>query len=114
MVSFTLDPSFGESVVLDEVIAVDADHGLTEVGRDVGQEFWVVVVRGGQDDGAGPFGRGSGLEDTGTDEDAVASELHHESGVGGGGNATGGKVDDGKAFEFADFEGEFKRNAVIF
>ena len=60
----------------------------------------------GLDDGAGALGGVAALEDAGTDEDAVAAELHHEGGVGGGGDAAGGEVDDGKAAELLGLHDE--------
>lgn len=54
-------------------------------------------MRRGADDGLGALRRVAGLEDPAPHEDAVAAELHHEGGVGGGGDAAGGEVDDGEA-----------------
>ena len=74
----------------------DADHGGSEAGADLHEDLGVLVVRGGPDDGPGPGLGVLRLEDARPDEDAVHAELHHEGGVGGGGDATGSEVDDGE------------------
>ena len=71
-------------------------------------------MSGSEYDGASAFGRIARFEDARTDEDAVATQLHHECGIGGGGDATGGEVDDGEAFELADFECQVKADGVLF
>ena len=80
----------------------DTDHGGSEAGADLHEDLGVLVVRGGPDDG---LGAGLGvlrLEDAGPDKDAVHAELHHDGGVGGGGDATGGEVDDGELAVLGD------------
>ncbi|GMH84183.1 hypothetical protein TL16_g09842, partial [Triparma laevis f. inornata] len=51
-----------------------------------------------------------GLEDSGAHEDSVHAELHHEGGVGGGGNASGGEVHDGKLSSLSDLLHEVVRS----
>lgn len=75
---------------------VDADHGLAEPLADLGQDLGVLEVRDGLDDSLGALLGVAGLEDAGADEDAVTAQLHHEGGVGRGGDTTGGEVDDGE------------------
>ena len=55
--------ALGEPVVLRELLDVDADHGLAETARHLGDHVRVVVERGGLDDRRGARGRVAGLED---------------------------------------------------
>ena len=48
-------------------------------------------------DGVGAAGRVAGLEDAGADEHAVCAQLHHQRGVGGGGDAASGEIDHRQA-----------------
>ena len=56
-----LPAAFGEPVGLRDVLHVDADHGLAEPARHLGQHVGIVVERGGLDDRRGP--RSAGLPD---------------------------------------------------
>jgi hypothetical protein len=85
---------------------VDSDHGLPESGADVRQDLRVAVVRDGLHDGARPARGVAALEDAGADEDAVASELHHERGVGRGGDSPRGELDDGEAAQLLGLHDE--------
>ena len=49
------------------------------------------------DDGVGAQGGIAGLEDAAADKDSIHPQLHHQRGVGRGGDATGGKVDHRQA-----------------
>lgn len=75
----------------------DTDHGFTQTLAALGQDLGVPEVSRGPHDGLCPLGRVSGLEDAATDEHAVAAQLHHQRGVGGSGDTSGGKVDDGQS-----------------
>src|SRR5215467_297167 len=70
-----------------ELGGLDARHRLAELLGDAREHVGILVVRGGLHDGAGPRGRIRGLEDPGADEHRLGAELHHESGVGGSGDA---------------------------
>src|SRR3984957_20679327 len=79
-------------------------------------------MRGGFDDGAGALfgfggiGEGGGIlhEDAAADEDGFGAELHDEGGVGGRGNASGGKIGDGELAGFGNHLDEFVGRAVLF
>lgn len=92
----TLPATLGKLVSLAHLGDVNAHHGLTQTLADTGQHLGVLVVSHGLDDGLGALLRVTRLEDTGADKDTVAAQLHHESGICGSGNTTGGKVDDGQ------------------
>ena len=62
-------------------------HGFAEIAGDFGKNLVIIVVGHGCDNGLGAFGRICGLEDAGAHEHAIKAELHHESGVGGRGDA---------------------------
>ena len=88
-----LPATLGHLLVLGELVAVDADHGLAKIFGDGGQNLGVVEVGDGLDykeasvicghreqkikltDGAGALGRIAGLENAGTDKDTIASQL---------------------------------------
>ena len=53
------------------------------------------------------------LENAGADEDAVAAELHHERGVGGGGDSAGGEVDNGEAAKLLGLHDEVIRRSDV-
>jgi hypothetical protein len=86
----------GIELLLGDVRDVDTDHGLSEILRDLSEDLGVVVVSNGLDNGTGTLGWVARLEDTGTNKDTVASELHHQGSIGRGGNTTSSKVDNGK------------------
>src|SRR4029077_5153430 len=77
---------------------------------------------GGSDEGAGALfgflrvGEGGGIfhEDAAADEDGFGSELHDERRVGGGGDASGGEIWDGKLAGFGDHLYPFVGRAVLF
>ena len=54
--------------------------------------FGIGKMRGRFDDGAGAHRGVAGLEDARADEDGFGTELAHQGGVGGRGDAAGGKV----------------------
>ena len=89
----TLTVTEVDGIALD---VADADHGGAEAGADLHEDLGVVVVGGGPNDGLGTGLGVLGLEDSRTDEDTVHTELHHEGGIGGGGNTTGSEVDNGE------------------
>src|SRR5437763_2484460 len=72
---------------------LDPRHRRAEVAGGAGHALPVVVVRGGLDDRRGGALRVLGLEDPRAHEHALRAELHHQRGVGGGGDAAGGEVD---------------------
>lgn len=93
------------------VAAVDTNHGFAETARDFRDNLRIVVVRDGLDDGARALGRIARLEDTRTHEDAIHTELHHQSGVGWSGDTTSGEVDDRQTTELSRLLDEFERGA---
>ena len=82
-----------DGIALD---VANADHGGTKAGADLHEDLRVVVVGGGPNNGLGTSLGVLGLEDAGTDEDTVHTELHHEGSICGGGDTTGGEVDNGE------------------
>ena len=74
---------------------VDTYHRLTEVGREFCQEFGILIVSDSLHDGCCAFGRITTLEDAAPHENALGSELHHQGGIGRGGDTASGEVDDG-------------------
>ena len=89
-----LPATVGEAATLDVLGDVETNHGLTKVLRDGSELGGVVIVGNGLNNGTCTLSGVVALEDTGSDEDTVASELHHERGVGGGGDSSSRKVDD--------------------
>lgn len=81
------------------IAQIDSNHGFTQAATDLSQNLGVAVMSHGLNNGSSPFGGVTALEDAGANEDAIAAELHHEGRVGGGSDATCGKVDDGEAAE---------------
>ena len=77
-----------------QLITVDADHGLAQPLTDLSQLLGILEVGHSLDNGLGARNWIPALENPRPHENAVASELHHEGGVGGRGDSTGGKVDD--------------------
>ena len=73
------------------VVNVDADHGLAQPAGHLGQHVRIVVERGGLDDGCRPRRGVAGLEDPGTDEHSVGTELHHHRRVRRSRNAARGE-----------------------
>src|SRR6478735_6761433 len=94
--------ALGEPVRLRDLVDVDADHGLAEAARHLGDDVRVVVEGRRLDDRLGALGRVAGLEDAGADEDALGAELHHHGGVGGGRDAAGGEEHDGELAGLGD------------
>jgi hypothetical protein len=95
----------------------EALHGTEDGFGGFGDDFGVVEVCGGDDDGLGAgdgFGalcrvvfdvEGGGAllhEDAGADEDGLGAELHHESRVSRGGDAACAEVGDGELAGFGD------------
>jgi len=95
----TLPVAEVDRIALD---VADADHGGTESSADLHENLGVVEVGGGPDDGLGTGLGVLGLEDAGANENAVHAELHHEGGIGGGGDTTGSEVDDGELAMFGN------------
>ena len=83
-------------LALGDVRDVDTDHGLSEILRDLSNDLGVVEVGDGLDNSTGTLGGITRLEDTRTNKDTIASELHHQGSIGRGGNTTSSKVDNGK------------------
>src|SRR5690606_13365629 len=79
---------------LAQLFQLDAGHGLAEAGGDLGDLGGILPVGGGFDDRPGIRLGIRALEDAGPDEDPIATEGHHQRGVGGGRDAPGGEVDD--------------------
>jgi len=79
-------------------------------------------MRGGLNDGAGALGGFLGIgelggvlhKDAAADEDGFGSELHDERGVGGSGDASGGKVGDGEMPVAGDHLNKFVGSLVLF
>lgn len=88
------------------IVQIDPNHGVAQAATDLSQDLRVAVMSDGLDDGPSALGGVAALEDAGADEDAVAAELHHEGGVGGGGDAAGGELDDGEAAELLGLHDE--------
>jgi len=65
----------------------------------------------GLDDG---FGAGFGiaaLENAGADENSFSAEFANERGIGGRGDASGGKIGNGELAGLGDFANEIERSA---
>src|SRR5690242_5771073 len=91
-----------EEIFFVHLADVEAFHGVAEfVGG--GEDFFrVLIIGGGEDDGFGALGRIAGLENSGADENGFGAKLHHKRGVGGSGDAAGGKIRHGKLAGFCD------------
>src|SRR5690606_7368134 len=63
--------TLGQTVRDGDVVHVDADHGLTQAARNLGDHVGVVVERRGLDDRRGALGGITGLEDARSDEDPL-------------------------------------------
>src|SRR5258708_21422572 len=94
-----LPASGSEQLFLGDGGDLETIHRLAQPGGHLGQLFRLVEVRGGRDDRLGTLQGVLGLEDAGTDEDAIHSKLHHQRRVRGRRDAPGGEVDDRKAAE---------------
>src|SRR3990172_1217349 len=60
-------PAYGKALGLRKIGDADADHRFAETFADLRQDFRVVEVGGGFDDGLGPAGRIARLEHSHTD-----------------------------------------------
>jgi hypothetical protein len=102
-----------------------AGDGFAGFGDDLG----IVEVGGCDDDGLGARDGFFALdrvvfdiercgaffhEDAGAYEDGLGAELHHQGGIGGGGNATCGEVGYGEFAGFGDHPDELVRSTVDF
>src|SRR3989337_801151 len=85
-----------EQVLLGQLRRLDAGHRLSQLFGDLRQHLGILVVRRRLDDGPGPAGRIRRLENPRAHEDRLGPELHHQSGVRGGGDPAGREVRDGK------------------
>src|SRR5215472_2589071 len=94
-----LPASGSEQLFLGDRRDLETAHGLAQSRGDLGDDLRLVEVRRRRDDRLGTLQGVLGLEDAGADEEAVNAQLHHQRGVGRGGDAAGGEVDDGKAAE---------------
>ena len=92
-----LPPSPGHLLTLRHPPHIQPHHRLPQPFADLRQHARVLEMRHGLHDGVGPLGRVAALEDAAADEDAVASELHHQRRVRRRRHASGRKVDDGQA-----------------
>mmetsp|Transcript_16005 Transcript_16005/g.32126 ORF Transcript_16005/g.32126 Transcript_16005/m.32126 type:complete len:345 (+) Transcript_16005:175-1209(+) len=92
---------------------VDSHHRLPQPLAHLRQHLGVVVVRNGLDNGGGPVGGVTRLEDATADKHAVHTELHHQRGVGGGRDAACGKVDDGETAQLLDLGDEGVRGLDV-
>jgi hypothetical protein len=104
----------GELLGFWEGGAVDADHGFAEVFADFGKFFGFFVEQHRFHDGAGAFGGVAALEDSAANEDGFGSELHHERGVGGGGDSSGGEIGNREFAGAVNFLNEVEGCLVIF
>src|ERR1700688_1924028 len=66
--------------------------------------------------GFGGIGKGGAVfhEDTGANEYGFGAQLHHQGGVGGGGDASGGEIGDGELAGFRDHLYQFVGGGVLF
>src|SRR6266576_3254979 len=87
-----LPASGSEQLVLRDGRDLEAVHRFAEPRRNLGQHLWLVEVGRRGDDRLGTLQGVLGLEDARPDEHAVDAKLHHQRGVGGGRDATGGEV----------------------
>lgn len=94
-------------------VTVDADHGLTETSAALSEHLGIAEVSDGTDNGLGTLSRVARLEDAAADEDTVAAKLHHEGSIGGGGNTTGSKVDDGQAAQLGSLAQKLNVNLEL-
>lgn len=94
--------------------AVDADHGFAEVLADFGKFLGFFVEQHRFHNSAGALGGVAALEDSAADEDGFGAELHHESSVGGSGDATSREIGDGEFASAVDFLNEVEGGLVIF
>src|SRR3954452_16444217 len=102
-----------EQPVLAQCADLDAGHGGAEAAACVGEALGIVVVRRGLDDRLAGALRILGLEDARADEHALGAELHHQRGVGGGGDAAGGEVHDWELACFRDLADDVERGAQL-
>ena len=93
-----------------DLVLVDADHGLAQIGGQLSQLLGVVVVGDGLDNGGGTLGGVAGLEDTGANEHALGAQVHHQGRVSGGGHAAGGEVDHGQTAVLLDIAQQLHGN----
>lgn len=80
----------------------DPNHRGSEAGADLHENLRVVEVGHGTHNGASASLRIVRLEDAAADEDSVHTELHHERGIGWGGNTASGEVDNGELAMVSD------------
>jgi hypothetical protein len=107
----------------------EAFHGAGDLFAGLCDDAGIVEVGGGEDDGAGAgdclftffcivfdIERGGAFfhENAAADENGFCSELHHESCIGGGGDATGGEVWYGELARFGDHADEFIGSSMDF
>ncbi|GAO50133.1 hypothetical protein G7K_4268-t1 [Saitoella complicata NRRL Y-17804] len=86
-------------LLLNQVVAVDTDHRLTQVLGNLSENLGVVEVGDSLDDSLGTLSRVTGLEDTGSNEDTVTAELHHHGSISGGSDTTSSEVDNRQSLE---------------
>src|SRR5205823_4824484 len=89
-----LPASGSEQLVLRDGRDLETVHWFAQSRRHLGQHLRLVEVSRRGDDRLGTLQGVLGLEDARPDEDAVHAQLHHQRGVGGSRDATGGEVDD--------------------
>lgn len=94
--------------------AVDADHGFAEVLADFGKFLGFFVEQHRFHNCAGALGGVAALENATANEYGFGTELHHESSVGGGSDATSREIGDREFAGAVDFLDEVEGALVIF
>src|SRR5438270_977929 len=108
-----LPASGSEQLVLGDGRYLQAVHGLTQLGGDLGQDLGLVEVGGRRNDRLGTLQGVLRLEDAGPDKDTIHPQLHHQRGVGGRRDAAGGEVDNRKAAQLLTFDQHLDRRADL-
>src|SRR5512132_4248362 len=92
---------------------LEAGHRIAELHRRLGDALGVVEVRGGLDDRASPAGGILALEDPGADEVALGAELHHQRGIGRGGDPARAEERDRQPAALGDVLSHVERRPVL-
>src|ERR1700716_1753718 len=105
-----LPASGSEQLFLGDGGDLYAVHRLPQSRGHLGQAVWLVEVRGGRDDCLGTLQGVLGLEDAGSDEYSVDSQLHHQRRFGRRRDAAGGEGDHRQPAEPLTFDEDFDRS----
>src|SRR5450759_5390403 len=100
-------------VLLPDFSYLEAGHRFAQAPGHLGYELGVLEVGGRLYNGLGSQGRVLGFEYTGAHEHTVRAELHHESCVGRGCDASRREVDNGEPAGARDFDHQVVRGAKL-